>query len=307
MKQLFFLFTLLAVSEGAALFGQGGPTPEQDAIRKVIEEETLAIQLCDYTRWAGYWWHEPSAYFSITNPDQHIGLRGWEEISAWGKNITANCLPADQHTRKTEYRFAINGNMAFVTFLEDQGNESTRVLEKRAGQWKLLRMGVVYTTGYAAKEQVKKLHRLAGSWTADMATLKIDPAPKGWAWLNFHFENTPTESGIRLTHQRHWENDAGLSGKYTRRMEVAAVSGSEESGLFVAHHTPDGWSGVLHGTAKLGADGSLTGLPRKPNSDKLDETSRLTLKPNGRLYLEVEGYGDDGKVIFGFSVEMVKN
>ena len=304
MKKLFVQFTIAVLFPITILSAQ--TTPEQDAIRKIIEEETRAIQLCDYNRWADHWWHEPYCYFSITNPDQHTGLQGWEEISAWAKKITTNCNPADQRTRKYDYRFAVNGNMAFVTFLEDQGNESTQVLEKRDGKWKLVRMGVINTTAYESKERLKQLHRLAGSWTADMSTLKFEPPLQGWAVLDFHFENTPTESGIRLTHWWNWKNDAGFSGKLTRRMEVAAVAGSPDLEMFAVESNSDGWSGASHGMAKLDTEGNLTMLTKKPNSDKLDETSWLTLKPDGRLHLKMENYGDDGKVNFGFSVELMK-
>lgn len=142
------------------------------------------------------------------------------------------------------------------TFLEDQGNESTRVLEKHEGRWKLVRMGVINTTAYESKERLKQLHRLADKWTADMSTLKFEPPLQGWAILDFHFENTPTETGIRLTQWWNWKNDAGFSGKFIRRMEFATVAGSPELEMFAVESNSDGWSGVSHGTAKLHDDGN---------------------------------------------------
>lgn len=145
-----FLLTLLTGLAAISLLAQKDKSSEQDAIRKVIEEETTAIQLCDYERWANHWWHETYCYFSITSPGEHTGLQGWDAISEWGKNLIKNCKPTKQNTQRDGFHFSIIGNMAFVTFLENWGNESTRVLEKRDGKWKLIRMGVVITTAYDA-------------------------------------------------------------------------------------------------------------------------------------------------------------
>lgn len=279
-------------------------TSEQDAIRKAIEDETAAINACDYARWADHWWPETYCYFSVTWPKGHWSMQGWEEISAWGKTATTNCTPSPNR-KKEGFKYAINGNMAFVTFLEDEGNESTRVLEKRNGRWKLIRMGVIASVAYTAMERLDQLHKFAGKWEADLSTFKNDPPPNGWEITGFEFENLPTETGITLKHRRDWKDTNGAH-YYLRNGEVARRSSGEEMGLFVSQSDSFGWSEYNFGSVSLSKEGVMTALTKKANSDKLDETARFTLNPDGRLNLTVEVYDDLGKVVFKFSVEMKK-
>ena len=174
MKKLSLYLRLLSVAFYLPLNGFAQSTiPEQDAIRKTIEGETAAIDQCDYVRWADNWWPETYCYFSVASPQHHWSMHGWDEISTWAKNTTgAGCSPITNDHKKRDYKYALNRNMAFVTFLEEEGNENTRVLEKRDGRWKLIQMGVVISSSYTSLKQIIELHQLAGKWKADISTMK---------------------------------------------------------------------------------------------------------------------------------------
>lgn len=286
------------------LLAQGDLTADQAAIKKTIEAETAAIQACDLATFSDQWWHEDYCYFSVTTPTFHWGFYGWDEIGAWAKEQVANCDPANAPgSRKYDYRYTINGNMAFVTFLEDAGNESTRVLEKRDGRWKLIRMGVIATTGFDAQEKQHQLARFEGTWKGDLSTFTVDPPATDWELLAFQFKNESTPSGIRLLHQRDWKNANG-SWVYTRRMELASGSGQEEMGLFVAGHNTDGWTHYNQGTATLMADGTLMQKTKRTGQDKLSETAWLSIGEDGRLHIKVEMYDEDGAVDGTFMIAM---
>lgn len=62
--------------------------------------------------------------------------------------------------------------MAFVTFIEDESTESSRVLEKRNGQWKILRMDAIASKAFHNFHQLYALQRMAGEWEIDMASHK---------------------------------------------------------------------------------------------------------------------------------------
>ena len=297
MKKLSFLL-LLAALTAVTLFAQSSKTAEQDAIRKAIEDETSALNACDYARWADHWWPETYCYFSVTSPQRHWSMHGWEEISAWAKTATTNCTPTTDNPKKWDYKYAVNGNMAFVTFLEAGGDESTRVLEKRDGKWKLIRMGVVASSSYVALERLQRLQQLAGKWKADLSTMKKEVPSQGWIDLDFYFDIEPTETGIRVKHWRHWKDNDG-DHKFSRNWEFATVSEHEDLALFVVQYGSDGFSGAIHGTAKMGKDGSLNALTEK-NSEW------FTLKPDGKLNLSVDGIDDAGKVYRRFSVDLVR-
>ena len=171
-KNIFTKIMLMAIFAGSSIWlyqcsstisktsSDTAQESEKEAIRKVIESETAAItNLCDFEKWANHWWHEPYTFFSITLPDWHVGLRGWNDIAAWGKQTAADCTPNERVFPKFDYKYKIAGAMAFVTFLENEGNESMRVLEKRNGQWKLIRMGVIGTTAYKSFAQKQEMAR----------------------------------------------------------------------------------------------------------------------------------------------------
>ena len=65
-------------------------TTEQDAIRKVIDQEEQYIYERNYDKWAGTWVHEPTSYWAYAAPDFHNEVIGWETISAGMKDEMKN-------------------------------------------------------------------------------------------------------------------------------------------------------------------------------------------------------------------------
>ena len=121
---------------------------EEAAIKKAIEDETYYADQKNYNKFSDLWMHEPYVYWSVTNPNSHFELEGWEALSKYfKKQFEKFPEPMQRKANKTDYKFRIIEKMAFVTFRED-GNASTRVMEKQNGKWKLIRMGVVGSTAY---------------------------------------------------------------------------------------------------------------------------------------------------------------
>ena len=128
----------------------------ETAIKRAIEVETTYFNQRNYDKWADTWMQELYIYWSVTNPHEHSELRGWKALSQMMKDLFEQSPePVQLKQQKTDYKFRVSGNMAFVTFLED-GNASTRVLETSGGKWKLIRMGVVNSTAY--EQHNKSLH-----------------------------------------------------------------------------------------------------------------------------------------------------
>jgi ketosteroid isomerase-like protein len=280
---------------------------EEAKIRAVIEGETHAINHCDYEAFANSWWPEDYCFFSVTSPTMNMTFHGWDEIADWAKSVVEHCNPNNAYMpTKEAYSYVIKEDMAFVTFLEDGGNESTRVLEKRSGQWKLIRMGVIITNAYEVQQKRKVLAGFAGSWKGDPKSMKAEPAPTSWELLDFTFDNEMTPSGIQMQHHRKWHEKGVGNFNYTRRMEVASVPQQEEMAFFTAGHSDAGFSHANNGTALLTDEGVLIGRPLRNGSGELQEKSWMQLKPDGKMHLQVETYDDTGKVDFTFSIDLIR-
>ena len=145
MKQvLLFIAVLLSSTFAMADF-----TPEELAVKQVIEDETRFFVERDFDKWANLWVHAPYIYIGIATPSMNEELRGWNDYSTFMKGVLSQgSMNSDEHyAAKTDYQFIIGRDLAFVTFYEN-GNASTRVLEKHQGQWKLIHTGVIYTEDY---------------------------------------------------------------------------------------------------------------------------------------------------------------
>ncbi len=274
---------------------------DEELIRKVIIGETAAIQKCDLDAWANHWWHEDYCYFSVTWPNKHWGFYGWDEINTWAKDCSSN----NWENKKYDFKFVVSDNIAFVTFLENQGNESTRVLEKRNGEWKLIRMGVIVTSSFEVIEKMDKLKAFEGNWIAQPSSIKITPEWEGTEILHFATNIEMTPAGLRAIHNRKWKN-SGNEWEYTREMEIATATNREEFGLFVTGYASDGYTHTEVGKAELTEDGTVVMMPNKHGTDKLEEKAWWTLKDNRNMHLKVEVYGDDGEVRFLIETDLVR-
>ncbi len=302
MKHVTLLLLFLAFVASTPIAAQ---EPEEEAVRKVIESETAAINLCDFDKWADHWWHEPYAFWSITWPNQHVGLSGWNDIAAWGKRTTADCTPNETPVKKYDYKYKISGAMAFVTFLEGQGNESTRVLEKRNGQWKLIRMGVIGTPTYKGLAQRQEMARMAGHWQADLSSLNYE-IPVQFEVTELTLECQPTASGMTIT--ANWRRrQAGNSWGNTSKEEVAYDVNSGEMGAFVVGNWTGGFSSTNLGKATY-EDGVLK-IKSTPISDSSGgyDQNEYFWKADSILHMRTVSYDADGKPQFAEEVDFRRN
>jgi hypothetical protein len=150
---------------------------EEAMIREVIEDETDAWIVRDYDKWAKTWLHEPYVYRETIWPEGFNYTEGWEDLSTQMKNtFKEDPNPLTSKWVKTDFKYNIIGEVAFVSFLEN-GEMSTRVLEKRDGNWKIMRLSLIYSRDYESLANLRKLEILAGDWLADNSTIKVTPAP----------------------------------------------------------------------------------------------------------------------------------
>ncbi|MBK8425158.1 MAG: hypothetical protein IPL27_03880 [Lewinellaceae bacterium] len=143
---LFFAATLPAV------YAQNS---DEEAIRKLISNETEMWLDRNAEAWSASFVHEPYLTWTVTNggdPGDVVTMRGWEALKGfmmnWFEGETAEFAKEMRKSKMTNdhWNIQIRGNVAFVAFEQRVENDEkktkvssteTRVCEKRDGAWKI--------------------------------------------------------------------------------------------------------------------------------------------------------------------------
>jgi len=137
-----FLLAVMLASFSITLFAQNSSKDEM-AIKQVIEDETKYFMARDFDKWANCVAHDPMTFFSWTSPfageNGIMENHGWENLSAAVKEYMTKHQPNEKETTRSNYQIRLKGDMAFVTFKENETVAGSRVMEKINGNWKILR------------------------------------------------------------------------------------------------------------------------------------------------------------------------
>ncbi|MFI5188336.1 MAG: hypothetical protein ACHQF0_16515, partial [Chitinophagales bacterium] len=204
MKQ--YLISLFAFFTLSSLHAQKN-TPEQDAVRKVIEQETKYFFDGNYDKWADTWAHESTDYVIFTSPNGNSETIGWDNISAGNKPNMKNVpqISADELAttyKKYDYQYKINGNLANVTFREGKGNFQTKTLEKQNGEWKITGMTLVYSTDFKFKASYNTLKSYVGKWKlveGSYSAENMQSGPNDGKMMSNDYDIHETAYGIEFT------------------------------------------------------------------------------------------------------------
>jgi hypothetical protein len=134
---------------------------DEGLIKEVIDKESRFYGEGNYEKWASFWVKGPETLFIVSDNEQFIKVKGWENISAAVKpNMDANSRKNNSDTmylERDDFQFAIDRNLAFVSyrqrdnFLGRQEKIESRVMKKVNGEWKILCIQLIRTHTYEAK------------------------------------------------------------------------------------------------------------------------------------------------------------
>lgn len=136
---LFFIWCCITLS--------GWAQSEQDAIKKVLLNETEGFFTRDKAKWANAWAHTPYIYFAANlYGGDFLLVKGWDKLEKQFANQFKSRKVMDKVViQNANFVIHQNGNMAFVsydqTLLDSQGkttSKESRVLEKIDGQWRII-------------------------------------------------------------------------------------------------------------------------------------------------------------------------
>jgi len=167
MKQpCFFVCTFLCFFLQGALKAQEVPYQhEQEAIRRVVDDETLYFYSRDYQKWASCWSHQPDVYFSATSREGYTIRKGWKAVSENMKLYFRN-NPDPHHPpiERDNFAYHIQDDLAWVYYDNREGDaygKQQRVLRKENGQWKIINMTTIDEGSYLELGNFRRLLRFS--------------------------------------------------------------------------------------------------------------------------------------------------
>lgn len=123
---------------------------DEEAIKKVIAQETSAFMNVDYKSWADTWAKVPYAYRSYSDATTTTYVEGWEELNNAFAEYFKSAKPANSEITNDWIEIKIFGNGAYVRFtqkikdsIELEETSQIRVLEKQDGKWKIVCLGAI--------------------------------------------------------------------------------------------------------------------------------------------------------------------
>jgi len=305
MRRHFFIL-LNAVS--LACFAQKS---EEEAIKKVIQQETISYFHKNYDDWANTWAHDTAAYIVRASTNGHNELMGWNAIAASYKQDINNMPVLEQsliepYLNKTDFHIYINGNTATATFKEGTDNPSfeTRSLVKQNGSWKILSMTLINNSSYALMQTINMLRSVVGTWEMEPGTFKATPND-GSDLKSARFEIRETPNGFTQTSMVSVANSSGNTITMPPETELFIPDNNLMQIVYIdIQRGQNGETYTSPGKLISNSDGSFTVkamYPEKPTATKYEYT--VSLK-DGKWHQTAKMYGIDGKQTATFNLDM---
>lgn len=147
MKKILILVLMLAVSP---LLAQNKTDKDVAAIKALIEKETTSFFGINKTAWEECWHKTSYTFWSFADTTDVNSLSGWDNIRDGFSNYFKTAKPSNAVITRKWLEIIPYGTAAYARFIqqvEDGTNrppqQEVRVLEKVAGQWKIVCVTVI--------------------------------------------------------------------------------------------------------------------------------------------------------------------
>ncbi len=131
---------------------QAQTTTDDEAINKLIADETTYFYNRQYKMWASCYVQSDYLRWTCAEPELFLNAQGWEQLSTMINNyMTENATPVNFKIVRTAQTITYNGNVAWVGFkallVTDLGESNWnefRLLEKnKEGAWQIAYMNSI--------------------------------------------------------------------------------------------------------------------------------------------------------------------
>jgi len=158
MKKYLPLFISIILLTGLSSQGKENAEQEKEAIKKVIQEQTIASSNRDLNLLTSYWVQDESAVRMFSGKNNYNMLSGWKEIDNSYKNgVKNNPEPAKIKKEYSDFKIKVYKESAWAVFNEKTYDSEgklvnvqigTRFLEKKDRKWKIVYMAFINTSSY---------------------------------------------------------------------------------------------------------------------------------------------------------------
>lgn len=285
-------------------------TTEEQAIKQVIEDETKYFNLRNYEKWSDCVAKDPMTVFSWTTPflgeNSVFEAKGWEEVSAKMKQMMDNQPVNENLPKKYDYQFKVGGNMAYVNFLEGDGTHETRVLEKRDGKWKILRMEATDSKNFKAMQKKYALQKFAGNWKLDPTSIQME-GEGGWKLLSSEVQSKATNTGLKAHVTLLFLDNNGEEVVIEEDNLLTYDLGTGKVAMFQSTYFPkSGWSEGGLGVGEIDDEGAFLFEAHRVGEETLTK-GKMKFMEDGKLFYSVKRLNEKGEKLFKLSYSMIED
>ena len=242
MKKQFLLITAIILTAAMSCEQKIDVEKEKAAIISVIEEETNAFYARDLDRMNATYPADGDATHLNAAEWGYGYTTNWDNGASFKELFEANPDPAQNNEVKKNYRIRVYRDAAWASYDNESYNDDgvlvgsskhDQFLEKQDGQWKIVFMSILRTTGYdqvAANREMSDLYHVLNP--ADMDDLLTADFTghlnKAFTWskedhFNFHTNNPGIKDTI--TYQIAEGNWVATAFHRTGKMDGRSVQG----------------------------------------------------------------------------------
>lgn len=169
LKQVLLIAIIQLFYLGTTFTKTNNSSSEEEAIKKVIMNETRSWEQRDYGGMSDAWVPENYVLLLYSSPYTYVESYGWDSIN----NLMKECIESYKDPLKinfewSDWKFRVFDDCAFVTYVQKnkRANENTyesrevRFLEKNNGSWKFIYLNSFPKTEYQEFEAKGAEYRL---------------------------------------------------------------------------------------------------------------------------------------------------
>ena len=311
---IFFSLTLLCLIFFLGVSAQN--SNEQQAIKKVLDQETRSYFEMKYDAWASTWMHDSTVFRMSMSPTQFSKIVGWNNMNQGMKeSMQGTAFTEEQmapYLNKFGYKFYINGNVAHVFFKEGKdeksANDEERLMVKQNGEWKIAGITIVNTPIYNFINDRQKLNSFIGKWKVKEGSYKDGPPDSVYKLSSFTYDVHPASNdGIEFASMQVWNSVQDNSIFTTTEYEQFVP----DNDIMKFHYYDNvkssaGFSGGGAGYAEFDSTGSFLMKMMYDDKPVLRVTNKYTLNKDGTVHFEGISFDTNGKQTGTWSFDLMR-
>jgi len=285
---------------------------EQQAIRKVIDQETKAYFENKYENWADTWVHDSTTFRMNISPTGIDKTTGWDKLNKGLKEYMQTATPLNEenmsaYTNKFDYEYYISGSMATVLFKEGKTKETAtdqmRLMVKQNGAWKIAGLTTISAANYRFKNSVEILRPYLGKWRMLNASFKNEPGDSAYKMISFIADIHETMNGFESTTTNIYSY-SGNRSVITEREQFIPDYDINKFRYYDETKSSNGYITGGAGTAVFDSSGNFVISIMYDNKSIVKLKNIYSMKSDNTIRVQGLFFNEDGKQTNSWSFDM---